>query len=248
MTELAILYQDASCVAIDKPDGLLVHPSRIDAHERRTALGMLQDQLGQRLHTVHRLDKPTSGVLLFAVTPAAARELGRQFRERAVHKTYLAVVRGFCEPRGRIERPLHRVADVKQEVARVERAEPLEALTDFETLLHAELNVPVGRYPTARYSVLQLRPTTGRKHQLRRHLKHVSHPIVGDRAHGDRDHNRFYREQLGIERLLLMASRLELRHPETGEPLTIETRPQGQFLKALNVLRTRSRPSVTPDR
>lgn len=220
---LDILYQDDHLVAINKPSGLLVHRSPIDASETRFAIQLTRDQIGQRVYPAHRLDKPTSGVLLFALNSETAGVLGEQFRNRSVTKTYLAVVRGHAEAEGHIDHALReqldKVAGMAADSEPVKEAK--EALTDYRCLLQTELPYPVGRYPTARYSLVELKPKTGRKHQLRRHMKHIFHPIVGDTTHGDGRHNQFFREHYKCHRLLLHARSLQVVHPHTGEMLTI---------------------------
>jgi tRNA pseudouridine65 synthase len=220
---LDILYQDEHLVAINKPSGLLVHRSPIDAGETRFAIQLTRDQIGQRVYPAHRLDKPTSGVLLFALDSAGAGLLGEQFRHRSVGKTYLAVVRGYVDEHGHIDHALREQVDKVAGAAADSQplAEAKEAVTDYRCLLRTELPFPVGRYPTTRYSLLELSPKTGRKHQLRRHMKHISHPIVGDTTHGNGQHNQFFREHFACHRLLLHARSLQVTHPHTGERLTI---------------------------
>lgn len=219
---LEILYQDEYLVAINKPSGLLVHRSPIDARETRFAIQMTRDQIGQRVYPAHRLDKPTSGVLLFALDSNTAGLVNGQFRNRTVAKTYLAVVRGHTETQGHIDHALREQPDKVAGAADDQPAkEAKEAITDYRCLLQTELPFPVGRYPTTRYSLVELKPKTGRKHQLRRHMKHIFHPIVGDTTHGDGRHNQFFREHFGCHRLLLHARCLEIMHPYNGEPLRI---------------------------
>lgn len=207
---LAILYRDERCVIIDKPAGLLVHPSRIAKRAPDTAMERLRDQLGRLVYVIHRLDRATSGALLFALDAAAASLLADAFRAGAARKTYLALVRGWAPERGCIDRPLLKKRDKKTDRKARRDAAPQEAITEFECLARAELPIPVGRYATGRYSLLRLSPKTGRRHQIRRHLKHLSHPIIGDSEHGDRDHNRLFRERFGVERLMLHARALSL--------------------------------------
>jgi tRNA pseudouridine65 synthase len=215
---LELLYCDEHLVAINKPSGLLVHRSPIDRHETRFALQVLRDQLGRRVYPVHRLDKPTSGVLLFALDRDIAAPLCRQFEQRQVGKRYLAVVRGYCPAEGQIDHPIR---DDPDPLAGLDRGPPREALTRYRCLATVELPHAVERYPTSRYSLVALSPETGRKHQLRRHLKHIGHPIIGDAKHGKGVHNRFFREHFQAGRLLLTCAELRLRHPVTGAPLLL---------------------------
>jgi tRNA pseudouridine65 synthase len=218
---LEILYRDEHLVAINKPSGLLVHRSLIDRHETQFAIQMTRDQIGQRVYPAHRLDKPTSGVLLFALDSDTARLLTQQFTAGQVQKTYLAVVRGYTDETGIIDYPLKEELD-KIADANADQDKPAQAaVTHYRRLATTELPYPVGRYPSARYSLLELQPKTGRKHQLRRHLKHIFHPIVGDTTHGDGKHNALFRQQFACHRLLLHASRLGLTHPYSQQALTL---------------------------
>ena len=226
---LEILFRDEWLVAVNKPAGLLVHRSMIDKHETRFALQMVRDQVGQHVFPVHRLDKPTSGILLFALNPETARKMGDVFSTRETKKEYLAVVRGFTEEQGIIDYPLKEELDKKSDRKAQQDKAAQEAVTEYRRLATVELPYAVGRYQTARYSLVHLKPKTGRKHQLRRHLKHLYHPIVGDTTHGDGKQNSFFRDHLNCHRLLLAATSLSFVHPETGEPVTIQAPLDGAF-------------------
>ena len=223
---MRILYQDDYLVAVDKPAGLLVHRTGLDAGETQFALQLLRDQLGRPVWPAHRLDKGTSGVLLFALDADTARQLGQAFEAPdLVQKTYLAVVRGWPPADGQVDHPLKRLADD----ARPGRDEVQAAQTRYRTLEHYELPLPQGGFPTTRCALVELQPLTGRRHQLRRHLKHISHPIIGDATHGKGALNRAVAGLLGVQRLWLQALRLELRHPVMGSPLRIEARPGDEW-------------------
>jgi len=218
---LNILYRDETLIAIDKPSGLLVHRSLIDKHETRFAVQLLRDQIGQRVYPLHRLDKPTSGVLLFALSEDAARAMGAVFEASAVQKQYLAVVRGYTPERDSIDYALTEELD-RMTDALAQRSKPAQdARTDYHRLATLELNISDGRHPTSRYSLLKVTPHTGRKHQIRRHMKHIFHPLIGDTTHGDGRHNRIFREHLHCQRLLLCAWELSFAHPNSGAPITI---------------------------
>jgi tRNA pseudouridine65 synthase len=218
---LPILYCDEHLVAVHKPAGMLVHPSDIDAAERSSALQALREQLRCRVYPLHRLDKPVAGVLLLALHADAARALGAVLASGRVRKTYVAVVRGHAPERGVIDYALREVRDAITD-ARARGSKPAQAaVTEYVRLHTAELPIPVGRYASARFSLLHLWPRTGRRHQLRRHLKHISHPILGDTTHGDGMQNRFARTHLACKRLLLCAQRVELDHPFGGARLSI---------------------------
>jgi tRNA pseudouridine65 synthase len=218
---LPILYQDEHLVIINKPSGLLVHRSMIDRHETRFALQLLRDQIGQRVYPIHRLDKPTSGVLIFALSSEVAKLCGALMEAGQFKKYYLAIVRGYAPDSGHIDHPLKEELD-KYTDAKARLNNPAkEAVTDFTCLAKVELPIAIDRYPTSRYSLLQCSPHTGRKHQIRRHLKHISHPIIGDAKHGKGNHNRYFRDHLGAGRLLLHANHIQLPHPVTNTPLSI---------------------------
>lgn len=212
---LSILYRDDRLIAIDKPSGLLVHRSLIDKHETRFALQLLRDQLGQRVFPLHRLDKPTSGVLLFALDEDAARCMGAQFEANAVHKSYLAVVRGYTQAEQRIDYALREQPDRLSDARARQDKPPQPAVTEYQRLATLEIPVSDGRHPSSRYSLLNVHPSTGRKHQIRRHLKHIFHPIIGDTTHGDGRHNRRFQAEFQCQRLLLSANALSFTHPYT---------------------------------
>ncbi len=224
---LDILYRDERLVAINKPAGLLVHRSPIDRHETRFALQLLRDQLGQRVYPLHRLDKPTSGVLLFALDPDSARLAGTAFDRGEVEKRYLAVVRGIAAEQGEID---HAYVD------KDEGGPSRPALTRFRRLATVELPLAVGRYPSSRYSLLEVQPLTGRRHQIRRHLKHISHPLIGDTSWGKGEHNRLFREHFHCSRLLLHAMELCLPHPADGGRLRLRAPLDAPFAGVIEAL------------
>jgi tRNA pseudouridine65 synthase len=216
---LSILYSDDYLTAVDKLPGLLVHRTGLDAGETRFALQMLRDQLGRPVWPAHRLDKGTSGVLLFTLDADTARAIGRDFEAgEGLTKTYRAVVRGWPDDAGLIDHPLKRMPDDM----RHEREEIQEAQTRYRTLERYELPVAHGRFPAMRCALVEMEPLTGRRHQLRRHMKHLSHPIIGDATHGKGQVNRDLAALLGLQRLWLHAHTLTLRHPVSGEPVRIE--------------------------
>lgn len=233
---LEILYQDEYIVAINKPSNLLVHRSWIDKDETRFAIQILRDQIGQYVYPVHRLDKPTSGVLLFALNKEAARALSEQMQEGLFKKEYLAVVRGYTDEGAEIDYALKEVLDKMTDAKARADKEAQEAVTLYEKLAQVELPFAVGRYDTTRYSFLRLKPQTGRKHQLRRHMKHILHPIVGDTKYGRHEHNVFFRETYDCHRLLLHASKLSIVHPVSQEPLVFEAGLDEVFARVVQAL------------
>jgi tRNA pseudouridine65 synthase len=208
--EIPVLFLDDTLVAVSKPPGLLVHRTRL-AEAEAFLLQRLRDQLGRRLFAVHRLDRPTSGVMLFALTQAAAKHLSRQFEAQRVAKQYLAVVRGWPDAEGCID---YALADAEASAAGQRALRP--ARTSYRRLATVDVPVAVGRYPTSRYALLRVQPHTGRRHQIRRHLAHIRHPLIGDTTHGEGRHNRYFRERFGVERLLLHACEIGFEHPGGG--------------------------------
>lgn len=228
---LEIIYQDEYLVAINKPSGLLVHKSPIDRHETEFALQVVRDQIGQYVYPVHRLDKPTSGVLLFALSAEILKTMSLLFRAHEVSKEYIAIVRGYTQEEDLIDYPLKQMLDTKEQKKLGITKEAQEAQTHYECLATVELPYAVSRYPVARYSLVKLLPKTGRKHQLRRHMKHIFHPIVGDTKHGRGEHNQLFREKFECHRLLLHSHRISFIHPVTQEKLVLEAEVDGTFIK-----------------
>ncbi|MEW7864776.1 tRNA pseudouridine(65) synthase TruC [Aeromonas diversa] len=231
---LELLYQDDWLVAVNKPSGLLVHRSWLDKHETRFAMQMTRDLIGGRhVYPVHRLDRPTSGVLLFALDPQTARTLTEAFANRQVHKEYLALVRGWVPEQGLIDYPLKEQLDKIADAFSSPDKPAQDAVTSYRRLQRVELPHAVSKkHPTSRYSLVRLHPHTGRKHQLRRHLDHIFHPIIGDTTHGDGRHNRFFKQELGSDRLLLISRNLSFTHPVLKVPMRIQA-PLGREVLAL---------------
>lgn len=226
---LPILYRDDNLVAVHKPSGLLTHKTDLDRHETRFAVQILRDQIGQRVWPAHRLDKGTSGILLFALSPEIAATLGKQFEAGEVDKTYQAVVRGYPPLAERIDYPLERKRDDYEGKGEALASAAQPAITEYRRLATVELAIAVERYPTSRYALLELTPLTGRRHQLRRHLKHIAHPIIGDSTYGRGRHNRMFAEQFGCQRMLLACTHLAITHPLSAERLKMETPPADDF-------------------
>lgn len=236
---LEILYQDDDLVAVNKPSGLLVHRTDLAKHEQDAVVQRLNEQLGQWVYPVHRLDRATSGVLIMALKDDVARELANQFMERSTDKSYLAIVRGHTPATGEIDYPLAKLNEEKGrsrfKIAGTEK----EALSRFETLNTFEIPVPVSRYQQMRLSLVKVKPEQGRTHQIRRHFKHIFHPLLGDTRYGCRHHNQamraFWSEEL---RLMLHAKTLSFRHPVSQEALTISADIPSDMSALLDTLTT----------
>ncbi|GAB4056355.1 pseudouridine synthase [Spirosoma litoris] len=223
---LSILYQSADLVAINKPHGLLVHRSPIASDASEFAVQILRDQLGQRVYPVHRLDRKTGGVLLFALTESMNSLMQQQFMEGDVAKTYLAIVRGFTPDEQTIDYAL------RNEETGVFQ----DAVTHFKTLQRTEIPLPFGKHTTSRYSLVKLTPDTGRMHQLRKHMAHILHPIIGDRPHGCNKQNKLFKEHFEMNTMLLHARQLAFTHPVTEERITITAPFQVEFERMLGEL------------
>lgn len=231
---LPIIYRDEHLVAINKPSGLLVHRSEIDRHETRFAMQLVRNQLGQQVFPVHRLDKPTAGVLVFALSAEIAKKMSDIFSQHLLKKKYLALVRGHAPASIRVDHPLIEELD-KYTDKKARNNKPAQAaITEFKTLATIELPFSVDKYPSTRYSLVECHPTTGRKHQIRRHLKHISHPIIGDAKHGKGIHNRFFQEQFNCTGLMLAATELHFNHPMTLTALKLIAPLEEKFSRRLH--------------
>lgn len=219
---LEIVFQDEYFVAVNKPAGMLVHRSWLDKHETQFVMQTLRDQIGQHVFPLHRLDRPTSGVLIFALSSEVASQVMPMFANHEMEKTYHAIVRGWIEESGRLDYALKVELDKIADKHVSQEKEAQEAITDYWPLAKVEVPHSTGKFPTTRYCLMEMKPLTGRKHQLRRHMAHLRHPIVGDTTHGDGKHNKLYREVYDSHRLLLHASSLEFVHPFTNEKVLIK--------------------------
>lgn len=243
VNELEILHLDEECVAVNKPPDLLVHRSFVATRDRENVIRMLNRQLGRKVYPAHRLDRATSGVLIFGLNSDAARILTTQFERREVQKNYLAIVRGYTDESGTIDMPLKEKYDrIATPAEAVEDKPAQEAVTSYETLSQSELPISAGKYPTSRFSLVRLTPHTGRRHQIRRHLKHLAHPIIGDIRHGDHNVNQLIEREFGIRRLLLVASALQILHPTTSQVMKLSASGGHDFDRAIERL------ELTPDR
>ena len=224
---LEIIYQDEYIVAINKPHGLLVHQSPIARDADEFAIQLLRDQIGQRVYPAHRLDRKTSGVLVFSLDKETDRFMQMQFQNKETDKRYLALVRGFAPEEMTIDYALHRDDGVLQ-----------DALTHFKRLETFEIPVAQGKFPTSRYSLVEANPETGRMHQLRKHFAHIFHPIIGDRPHGCNKQNKFWLENFQMNKMLLHASELTIIHPQTNEKLQLKAEMSTEFKRVLELLNT----------
>ncbi|TLU67742.1 tRNA pseudouridine(65) synthase TruC [Thalassotalea litorea] len=244
---LDILYQDEHLVAVHKPAGLFVHRSYLDRHEKYFALQLVRDQIGQYVYPLHRLDRPTSGVLLFALSKEVARIMGEQFSENRIHKTYISICRGFTPEGGIIDYPLKEKLDKLGDKFVSENKPAQQAVSGYETLAQATLPIALGKFPTVRYSLVKLKPKTGRRHQLRRHMAHLRHPMLGDINYGDNKQNPFFGEHFGFRRLMLHAWQLEFVHPVTRQRVNIRAPLDDQWQHVLTSLQWQNPDDGCPD-
>lgn len=230
---LQLIHRDDHLLAVHKPAGLLVHRSPIDRHETEFALQYARElNDGEHVYPVHRLDRPTSGLLLFARDPDSASALGQAMMAGDMAKTYVAVVRGWTPESGVIDEPLRDKAidrrDTREQVMR-------EARTHYRCLAITEIPVAIEGYASSRYSLVELKPETGRQHQLRRHMQHISHPLIGDTNYGRTRHNQYFAQRFGASRLMLAATALSFRHPATGQSLTLTAPLEPSFQQVLEI-------------
>lgn len=219
---LEILYQDEYLVAVNKPSGLFVHRSFLDRDQKYFALQLVRDLVGQYVYPLHRLDRPTSGVLLFGLSKEVARVMGQAFTDKTIQKTYYALTRGHLLGAGQVDYPLKEKLDkIADKFADQDKPEQ-QAVTDYESIATATLPIPLGKYPSIRYSLIKLTPHTGRRHQIRRHLAHLRHPIIGDINYGDNKQNPFFANHFDIKRLMLHAYRVQFLHPITQQSIDIK--------------------------
>lgn len=234
--QLDILYRDPFLIAVNKPAGLLVHRSPIARKEKQFALQTVRNQTGQHVFPVHRLDRPTAGVLLFALTAETAKKTAELFQSGRIMKKYIAVVRGYTAENGSIRYDMKNFKN--RGVPGQDFLMNKECFTssDYTRLATIEIDCEVDKYPTSRYSLVTLFPKTGRRHQLRRHMKHIRHPIIGDTKYGNSTHNHFFRDRFNCNCLLLNAVALKFQHPVTGSMVEISAPVSNEFESVLTKL------------
>ncbi len=221
---LEIIYQDEYLVAVNKPHGLLVHRSPIAADASEFAIQLLRDQLGKKVYPVHRLDRKTSGVLLFALNENLNRMMQEAFMNKQVKKKYLALLRGYTPALGVIDYALTN-----------EKGKVQEAITHYATLKTFQLPIPFGNQETSRYSLVEVNPETGRMHQIRKHFAHIFHPIIGDRPHGCNKQNKLFLEKWNMNTMLLHAQQIEFTHPLSLELIKITSEMHDDFNRILSL-------------
>jgi tRNA pseudouridine65 synthase len=222
---MQILFEDNDIVAVNKPNGMFVHRTSLDPEATEFVVQVVRDITGVWVYPVHRLDRKTSGVLILAKSPEIQSILNEDFRDRVVDKRYYAIVRGYTDDKGTIDYDLEN-----------DRGKVQEAVTDYETLQRVEIPISSGLFATSRYSMVDVRPKTGRMHQIRKHMSHIFHPIIGDRPHGCNKQNRFFLEHFGMGHMLLHAYSIGFKHPVDGRDITITAPVFGEFHRMVDTL------------
>lgn len=220
---LEILYEDVHFIGVNKPCGMLMHRSKIAKDVENTLLMELKAQCNKFLYTIHRLDRKTSGVVLFALDKESQSQASKLFQEKKVNKTYHAIVRGHTMDSGTIDYA------IKNESGKIK-----DAITHYTTMERFEIPLPFGKHDTSRYSLIALKPETGRYHQLRMHMAHIFHPIIGDRPHGCNKQNKLFKERYMSMTMMLHAKELEI---DIGNKLCIQASYPEEFNRILAMLR-----------
>ena len=224
---LEIIYEDDHLIAINKPHGLLVHRSSIATNTDVYALQLLRDQVGYHVYPVHRLDRKTSGVLLFSKTAEFVSLIQPSLQDPSTVKRYKAIVRGYFPEKITVDYALTN-----------DKGKVQEAITDFKCLQQTELAISLGKHPTSRYSLIAAYPKTGRMHQIRKHLNHLRHPIIGDRPHGCNKQNKLFLEKWKLNTMMLHAEELSFIDPISQERTAISANHSEEFSRIEQVLFT----------
>ena len=224
LDSLEILYEDEAMIAVFKPHGLMVHRSPIANDAREFAVQIVRNMIGQHVYPAHRLDRKTSGVLLFTKNPEDNRKVQMMFSHRQIHKQYIAIVRGWIDDAGTIDYPL----TVEEKTQ--------DAVTHFTCLERFEIPLAFGKFETSRYSLVSLTPETGRFHQLRKHMAHILHPILGDRPHGCNKQNKLWKDQFAMTTMMLHAQELTFEYP-AGQSICITAAVSPSFQNVLDLMR-----------
>lgn len=222
---LKIIYQDEYLVAINKPHGLAVHRSEYVGNADVFAVQELRNQIGQFVYPCHRIDRKTSGVLLFALDTEVNALIQKQFAENKVKKKYLAIVRGYTNDSGLIDYPLTN-----------EKWKTQDAVTGYKTIQRAEAEIPFGKFKTSRYSLVEAYPQTGRLHQIRKHFAHILHPIIGDRPHGCNKQNKMFKEKFEMTTMMLHAAEIVFNHPVTKKEIIINAGIHSEFKRMMDLM------------
>src|SRR5690554_91988 len=223
--QLDVVYEDEYLIAINKPAGLLVHRTKLARDVQEFALQILRDQVGYQVFPIHRLDRKTSGVLLFAKHQDFVHPFQLALQQDATQKRYIAIVRGFFPTEISVDHLLIN-----------EKGKEQEAVIYFRLLQHTEIPLPFGKFETSRYSLIEAFPKTGRMHQIRKHLNHLRHPIIGDRPHGCNKQNALFLKEFNLSKMLLHAEGIEVKHPFLENDIRINAEIPEYFKEMMEVL------------
>ncbi|PKR79815.1 pseudouridylate synthase [Brumimicrobium salinarum] len=215
---LEVIYEDDFLVVINKPAGLLVHRTKIAKDAKVFAMQKLRDQVGYEVTPIHRLDRKTSGVLLFAKQKDFVAPFQLMLQSIQTQKRYLAIVRGFFPEKIIVNHPLMK-----------ENGKIQEAITQFRLIQKVEIPLASGKFETSRYSLIEAFPQTGRMHQIRKHLNHLRHPIIGDRPHGCNKQNALFLKTFGLTQMLLHSTSISFAHPFYGSHIKISANLPNHF-------------------
>ncbi len=222
---LEIVYQDDFLIVINKPNGLLVHKSKYANEANEYAVQVLRDQVGTKVWPCHRIDRKTSGVLVFTLNQEMNSLIQQQFANSQINKTYWAIVRGYTDDDGSIDYALTN-----------DKGKTQEAITRYKTIKRSEIPLALGKHNTSRYSLVEVYPQHGRMHQIRKHFAHISHPIIGDRPHGCNKQNRLFKQQWNVTNMMLHAKELEINHPYTNHTIHFSASLSESFKEAQQLL------------
>src|SRR5690554_2484038 len=223
--QLDVVYEDEYLIALNKPTRLLVHRTKLARDVQEFALQILRDQVGYQVFPIHRLDRKTSGVLLFAKHQDFVHPFQLALQQDATQKRYIAIVRGFFPTEISVDHPLIN-----------EKGKEQEAVTQLRLLQHTEIPLPFGKFETSRYSLIEAFPKTGRMHQIRKHLNHLRHPIIGDRPHGCNKQNSLFLKEFNFSKMLLHAESITLKHPFSNEEMTIKASLPTHFIEIMKLI------------
>ena len=223
--ELEIVYEDDFLIAINKPAGLLVHRTKLALDAEEFALQLLRNQVGYQVFPIHRLDRKTSGVLLFAKHPDFVHPFQLTLQETSTQKRYVAIVRGFFPKEILVDHALIN-----------EKGKEQNAITEFRLLKQVEIPLAFGKFETSRYSLIEAFPKTGRMHQIRKHLNHLRHPIIGDRPHGCNKQNKLFLKEFNLSKMLLHAESIELKHPFSNDVMKMNAEFPEHYVEMMELL------------
>ena len=222
---LPIVYRDDDYLAINKPAGLLVHRTPLARDATEFAVDMLQEQIDQKVYSLHRIDRKTSGVLLFGLHRPIAQASQELFAQQRIKKRYLAIVRG------RFPAAMIHERELKDDNGHLK-----SAVTEFSCISQCQMDIATAKFPTSRYSLIEAKPRTGRFHQIRRHLNRLNHPILADRPHGCSEQNRLMLKHFQLNQMMLHAIEMKFIHPLTNVPIEITAELPSEFIRMMKEL------------